>query len=68
MKKIVAEAEAEAIRLKGEVLANYPEIMQFEFIQGLADPDGNVRWGILPSDAVVPFLDITQMTTSVEQP
>jgi regulator of protease activity HflC (stomatin/prohibitin superfamily) len=62
-KKIVAEAEAEAIRVKGEVLAQYPEIMQFEFIQGLADPNGNVRWGILPADTIVPFLDVTQLTT-----
>jgi regulator of protease activity HflC (stomatin/prohibitin superfamily) len=63
-KKIVAEAEAEAIQLKGEVLTQYPEIIQFEFVQGLADPEGNVRWGILPSDGLVPFLDVTQMTPS----
>ena len=65
-KKIVAEAEAEAIRLKGEVLAQYPQIMQFEFIQGLADPNANVRWGILPSEGVLPFLDITQLTMPEE--
>ena len=65
-KKVLAEAEAEAIRLKGEALAKYPEILQFEFIQGLADPNGNVRWGILPSDTVVPFLDITQLTVPEE--
>jgi len=61
-KRILAEAEAEAIRLKGEVLAQYPEIIQFEFVQGLADPNGNVRWGVLPSEAVIPFLDVTQLT------
>jgi regulator of protease activity HflC (stomatin/prohibitin superfamily) len=61
-KKIVAEAEAEAIRLKGDVLAQYPEVIQFEFIQGLADPNSNVKWGIMPAGNVVPFLDITQLT------
>lgn len=61
-KKIVAEAEAEAIRLKGDVLAQYPEVIQFEFIQGLADPNSNIKWGIMPAGNVVPFLDITQLT------
>lgn len=59
----LAEAEAEAIKLKGEALAKYPEIMQFEFIQGLADPNSTVKWGIMPAGSLVPFLDITQMTT-----
>jgi len=62
-KKVLAEAEAEAIKVKGEALAKYPEIMQFEFIQGLADPDSNVNWGIMPTDGLVPFLDITKMNT-----
>lgn len=65
-KKVLAEAEAEAIQLKGEALAKYPEIMQFEFIQGLADPEGNVKWGIMPAGSLVPFLDITQMATPEE--
>jgi len=62
-KKIVAEAEAEAIRVKGEVLAQYPGIIQFEFVQGLSDPNGNISWGILPSEGVLPFLDISKLTT-----
>ncbi|MFZ5919023.1 MAG: prohibitin family protein [Chloroflexota bacterium] len=60
-KKIVAAAEAEAIRLKGEVLAEYPQIIQFEFVQGLADPNGNISWGILPAEGLVPFLDVTKL-------
>lgn len=63
-KRIVAQAEAEAIELKGKVLTDYPEITQFEFVQGLSNPDGNVQWGILPSSGLVPFLDITQMMPS----
>lgn len=62
-KKVLAEAEAEAIKLKGEALAKYPEIMQFEFIQGLADPNSTVKWGIMPAGSLVPFLDVTQLTT-----
>ena len=65
-KKVLAEAEAEAIQLKGEALAKYPEIMQFEFIQGLANPEGNVKWGIMPAGSLVPFLDITQMAMPEE--
>ena len=61
-KRVLAEAEAEAIQLKGEALAKYPEIMQFEFIQGLADPNSTVKWGIMSAGSLVPFLDITQMT------
>ena len=61
-KKVLAEAEAEAIRLKGEALAEYPEIMQFEFIQGLADPNSSVKWGIMPAGSLVPFLNVTEMT------
>ncbi len=65
-KLVLAAAEAEAIRLKGEVLAQYPEIMQFEFIQGLADPNSTVKWGIMPAGSLVPFLDITRMTVPEE--
>jgi len=65
-KKIVAAAEAEAIRLKGEVLTQYPEIMQFEFIQGLSSPDSTVKWGIMPAGSLVPFLDVTGMTMPEE--
>lgn len=54
-KKIVeAEGEAEAIRLKGEVLRNYPEVIQLEFVDKLA-PD--VNWGILP-DSITPFFNV----------
>ena len=62
-KKVLAVAEAEAIRLKGEALAKFPEIMQFEFIQGLADPNSSVKWGIMPAGSLVPFLDVTKLTT-----
>ena len=57
--KLIAEAEAEAIRLKGEILEQYPGVVQFEFVQGLSNPDSNVSWGIIPQDAVLPFLNVS---------
>ena len=57
-KKIIeAEAEAEAIRLKGEMLRKNPQIIQLEFVQKMAD---DLKWGIMPSDAV-PFMDLSKM-------
>lgn len=58
-KKIIeAEAEAEAIRLKGESLRKNPTVVQLEMIQKLAP---NIQWGILP-DNVMPLLDMKQFT------
>jgi regulator of protease activity HflC (stomatin/prohibitin superfamily) len=51
---IKAEAEAEQIRIKGESLRIYPEIIQLEFIQKLSP---NISWGILP-DGIVPLIDL----------
>ena len=54
-KKIIeAEAEAEAIRLKGESLRNNPEVVQLEFVNKLGP---NVSWGILPN-SVTPFFNV----------
>jgi prohibitin 2 len=57
-KKIIeAEAEAEAITLTGEALSAYPQVIQLQFVEKMAD---DVNWGILPNDAV-PFLDLKAM-------
>jgi regulator of protease activity HflC (stomatin/prohibitin superfamily) len=54
-KKIIeAQAEAEAIRLKGEMLRRNPEVIQFEFVQKMAD---DIEWGILP-DNILPLLNL----------
>jgi regulator of protease activity HflC (stomatin/prohibitin superfamily) len=54
-KKIIdAEAEAEAIRLKGEALRNNPEVIQLEFVNKLSP---NVSWGILPN-SITPFFNL----------
>jgi regulator of protease activity HflC (stomatin/prohibitin superfamily) len=55
-KIIEAEAEAEAIRLKGEILKAYPQVIQFEFVQRMAD---DINWGVLPND-ILPLVDLKQ--------
>lgn len=58
-KKIIeAQAEAEAIRLKGETLKANPQVIQFEFVQKMAP---NINWGVLP-DNIVPLLDLKGVT------
>jgi regulator of protease activity HflC (stomatin/prohibitin superfamily) len=56
-----ADGEAYAIQVVGEMLEQYPQVLQFEFIKQL---DG-VTWGIMPADSVTPFLPISP-TTGVE--
>lgn len=54
-KKIIeAEAEAEAIRLKGEMLRAFPQVIQFEFVQRMAE---DINWGVLP-DNILPLLNL----------
>jgi len=51
---IEAQGEAESINLKGDALRANPSVIQYEFVQKMAD---DVSWGILP-DGAVPFLDL----------
>jgi len=53
-----AQAEAEQIKIKGEALKLYPQIIQLEFIQKMAP---NINWGILP-EGVLPFLDLAKIS------
>ncbi|MBI4836149.1 MAG: prohibitin family protein [Candidatus Abawacabacteria bacterium] len=58
-KKIIeAQAEAEAIKLKGETLRANPAVIQFEFVQKMAP---QINWGILPSGAL-PLIDLKSLT------
>lgn len=58
-KKIIeAQAESEAIRLKGETLKANPGVIQYEFVQKMAP---QINWGILPNSAV-PLLDVKNLT------
>ena len=51
---IEAEAESEAISLKGKALRLNPQVIQFEFVQKMA-PD--ISWGIMP-DSIVPLINL----------
>jgi regulator of protease activity HflC (stomatin/prohibitin superfamily) len=54
-KKIIeAEAEAEAITLKGDALKNSPKVIELEMVQKLSP---NIDWGVLP-DGVLPMLNM----------
>ncbi len=54
-KKIIeAEADAQAIKLKGEALRANPQVIQFEFVQKMAP---NINWGIMP-DNILPLINI----------
>ncbi|MFQ5945916.1 MAG: SPFH domain-containing protein [Anaerolineae bacterium] len=55
-----AEGEAEAIRLRGQALEEFPQVIQLEFVNSLSSPGGRVTWGILPQ-GVIPFLDLLQL-------
>jgi len=55
---VQAEAEAKQIEIKGLALQKFPEIIQLEFIQKLSP---GINWGILPSDGVMPFLDLLKL-------
>ena len=57
--KLIAAAEAQSIELKGKMLQQYPEIIQLEFVTSLSNPEGNVSWGIMPQDSVLPFLNVS---------
>ncbi|MDD5658650.1 MAG: prohibitin family protein [Actinomycetota bacterium] len=55
---VKAQAEAEQIKIKGEALKSYPQIIQLEFIQKMSP---NINWGILP-EGVLPFLDLAKIS------
>ena len=60
-----AEGEAEGIRLRGQALQEFPQVIQLEFVNSLANPNGRVTWGILPQ-GVIPFLDLLQLQEQLE--
>ncbi len=56
-KIVIAQGEAEAIKLKGEMLRANPQTIQYEFVQKMAE---NVKWGFLPSNSL-PLLDLKSL-------
>jgi prohibitin 2 len=53
-----AEGEAEAIRIKGEALRDNPDMVQLEFVRSLRDPESKVKVMVIPSEGVLPLLDL----------
>jgi len=54
-KKIIeAQADAEAIKLKGKALEQNPKVIQFEFVQKMSP---SINWGVLP-DNILPMLNL----------
>ncbi len=52
--RLLADAEAYSIQVRGAALADYPQVVQWEFVRNLQ----SVQWGILPSEGVAPFIPI----------
>lgn len=68
-RRIRAAAEADAIRLQGEALRSFPEVIQWQFVQSLMSKDSRITWGILPPDLnIVPFLQIPSVPQEGTQP
>ncbi len=57
--RLLADAEAYSIQARGEALAGYPQVVQWEFVRNLQ----NVRWGFLPSDSITPLLPMPELET-----
>jgi len=53
-----AQGEAEAIRIKGEALRNNPDMVQLEFVRSLRDPESKVKVMVIPSEGVLPLLNL----------
>ena len=54
-----AEGEAEAIRVKGEALRQYPQMVQLEFVKSMRDPESKIKVIVVPSEGLLPLMDLT---------
>ena len=59
-KIVEAQADAEAIRLRGETLKANPAVIQYEFVQKMSP---NIDWGVLPSGSI-PLLDLNSLVNT----
>lgn len=62
--RLLADAEAYSIEKRGEMLQQFSEIVQWEFVRNLQD----VQWGILPSDGVTPLIPLPSFEGQEEAP
>jgi regulator of protease activity HflC (stomatin/prohibitin superfamily) len=56
-----AEGEAESIRIKGQALAQNPDMVQLEFVRSLRDPESKVQVMVIPMEGVLPLLSLPDM-------
>ena len=52
--RLLADSEAYSIKARGEVLKDYPELIQWEFVRNLED----IQWGILPGEGITPLMPL----------
>ena len=57
-----AEGEAESIKIKGEALRGNPDMVQLEFVRSLRDPESRVKVMVIPSEGVLPLLNLGDMS------
>lgn len=62
--RLLADAEAYGIEKRGEALAQYPTLVQWEFVRNLQD----IQWGILPADGITPLVPIPEFENPVTTP
>jgi regulator of protease activity HflC (stomatin/prohibitin superfamily) len=55
--RLLADAEAYSIEVRGAALRQYPELVQWQFVQGL----DSVDWGIMPSDGITPLIPVPEV-------
>jgi regulator of protease activity HflC (stomatin/prohibitin superfamily) len=61
--RLLAEAEAYGIQIRGQTLREYPEIVQWEFVRNLTA----VQWGILPSEGLTPLIPLPAFEEGPEE-
>jgi len=61
--RLLAEAEAYGIQIRGQTLREYPEIVQWEFVRNLTA----VQWGILPSEGLTPLIPLPAFEKQQEE-
>ena len=58
--RLLADSEAYSIRVRGQELREYPEVIQWEFVVNLQ----GIKWGILPGDGITPLIPIPSFEES----
>ncbi len=60
--RLLADSEAYSIQARGEVLQDFPDLVQWEFVRNLE----SVQWGILPGDGLTPLIPLPSFEGQTE--